>query len=159
MVNKHLELVKRHARDYYGRFIASPTSRATPLLLPCTRRWEGLAAAAPLLLPRVCRMWEAIAAAASLLLPHTRRRLHRMTPWRCGDSSSSSSSFGMPGDSSSSSIVDMPGGGFIIWWLPIRLLKLQRWMPPCQRGELMWTASRFQLFSTITKCVHIHFQI
>jgi hypothetical protein len=27
-------------------------------------------------------------------------------------------------------------------------------MPTCQRGELICTASRFQLFSIITKCIH-----
>jgi hypothetical protein len=52
-----------------------------------------------------------------------------------------------------SSTSDMPGGGFI-WWLPLGLLGLQWWIPPHQRGELIWSASRFQLFSIITKCIH-----
>jgi hypothetical protein len=57
--------------------------RATLLLLPCATRWETLATA-PLLLPCVCMRWEAPAAAALLLLTCARRRLHRMTRWRCG---------------------------------------------------------------------------
>jgi hypothetical protein len=52
----------------------------------------------------------------------------------------------------------MPGGGFIRR-LPLDLLRLQQWMPPRQRGELIWIASRFQLFSIITKCIRVHFQI
>jgi hypothetical protein len=58
--------------------------RAAPLLLPHTTRWEALATAASLLLPRVCRRWEAPAFTALLLLPRSRRRLHRTTQWRCG---------------------------------------------------------------------------
>jgi hypothetical protein len=58
--------------------------RAALLLLPHATRWEALAAAAPLLLPRICRRWEASAAAAPLLLPHARRSLHRTTRWKCG---------------------------------------------------------------------------
>jgi hypothetical protein len=54
--------------------------RATPLLLPCARRWEAPAAAAPLLLPRVCRRWEPPVVVAPLLLPPPTR----MTQWRCG---------------------------------------------------------------------------
>jgi hypothetical protein len=46
------------------------------------RRWEALAASTPLLLPRICRRWEVLATAAPLL-PRSRRRLHRMTRWRC----------------------------------------------------------------------------
>jgi hypothetical protein len=38
--------------------------RAVPLLLPRARRWEALAATTP-------------------LLPRVRRRLHRITRWRC----------------------------------------------------------------------------
>jgi hypothetical protein len=54
--------------------------RAASLLLPRATRWEALAAAAPLLLPRVCRGWEALVAAALLFLPPPTR----MTRWRCG---------------------------------------------------------------------------
>jgi hypothetical protein len=93
--------------------------------------------AAPLLLPRA-RRWEALAATASLLLPHARRRLHPMTPlWRCGR-----------------------------WllllrqsWRRLHLTTLPRppWATtmsaPRQRGELIWSASRFQMFSIITKCI------
>jgi hypothetical protein len=95
--------------------------------------------AAPLLLPFAMR-WESLGATTLLLLPHARRRLHPVTPlWRCGRSLISSS--------------DTPGGAFI-WRLPLSRLRLQQWMPPHQRGELIWTASRFQLFSIITKCIH-----
>jgi hypothetical protein len=54
--------------------------RAASLLLPRATRWEALAAAAPLLLPRVCRGWEALVAAALLFLPPPTRT----TRWRCG---------------------------------------------------------------------------
>jgi hypothetical protein len=30
MVSKHFELAKRQARDYYGRFVDSPSSRTAP---------------------------------------------------------------------------------------------------------------------------------
>jgi hypothetical protein len=58
--------------------------RAAPLLLPHARRWETLAAAAALLLPRICSRWEGLTTAALLLLPHVRRRLHQTTQWRYG---------------------------------------------------------------------------
>jgi hypothetical protein len=52
-----------------------------------------------------------------------------------GDVGGGSSSSGTSGGSSSFS--DTSGGGFIIRQHPLRLLGLQRRMPPRQRGELV----------------------
>jgi hypothetical protein len=52
-----------------------------------------------------------------------------------------------------SSSSDTPGGAFIRR-LSLGLLGLQWWMPPRQRGDLIWIASIFQLFNIITKCIH-----
>jgi hypothetical protein len=101
--------------------------------------------AALLLLPHA-RRWDALATVAPLLLPSSGGGFIWWLHY--GD---------VGGDSSSS---DTPGGGFI-WRLPLSLLWLQWWMPSRQRGELVWTTSRFQLFSIIIKHIHSfsHFQI
>jgi hypothetical protein len=79
-------------------------------------------------------------------------------PPQCSSSTPSDSSSGMSGGSSSSS-SDTDGGGFIRW-LPVRLLGLQWWMPPCKAvSSSIWIGSRFQLFSRITKGAHVHFRL
>jgi hypothetical protein len=138
--------------------------QSTQLIFPHAKSWQVSAVAAPLLHPRICRRWEALAVVILLLLPYTRGGF---IGWRSGDvgglrhrSSSSTpgaSSSDTPASSSSSSL-DNRAGGFIRW-LPLGLLGRQRRILHVKVvSSYIWTTSRFQLFSRITKCVHVHFQ-
>jgi hypothetical protein len=120
--------------------------RATPLLLPRAMRWEAPAAVTPLLLPRATR-WQTPATIAPLLLPHICRRWEAQpSPHRSsslvpgggfirrlggdvGGGSSSSTSTGGSSDTPNGSSSDISWG--VVLRLPLGLLGLQRWVPPC----------------------------
>jgi hypothetical protein len=143
MVSKHSKLTKRQAQNYYGWF-ASPSSRTAPP--PSGMRWEAPAAVTPLLLPRATR-WQTPATIAPLLLPHVCRRWDAQpSPHRSsslvpgggfirrlsgdvGGGSSSSTPAGGSSDTPNGSSSDISWG--VVLRLPLGLLGLQRWVPPC----------------------------
>jgi hypothetical protein len=141
-VSKHSELVKRHAWGHYGRF-AFPSRHTAPHpscheVGSSNRRRTA---------PPPSRMQE---------VGRSSRRCTAPSPSRQEEASSDdsvemwvaaptppplrlqvvpSSSFDTPCDSSSS--FNTCGG--VVRWLPLGLLRLQRRVPPRQRGELIWT--------------------
>jgi hypothetical protein len=132
MVSKHSELMKRHTRDRYGRF-ASPSSCIAP---PPSRMQEVRSSNRRCIAPPPSRMQEVGSSSRRRTAPppRARRRLQRMTRWRYG------------------------------WWL--LLLLRHAWVTPPRhpRATTMsalktetWAhmniASRFHLFSIITKCI------
>jgi hypothetical protein len=112
-----------------------------------------LSRAAPLFLPHVCRRREALATAALVLPPPLVGGFIEWLARDVGGSLHRSSSSGTPGGSS----PNTRGEGFI-WRFPS---DSSGYNDECSHikevSSSIWTASRFQFFSRITKYVRIYF--
>jgi hypothetical protein len=139
MVSKHLELMKRQAWDCYRRF-ASPSSTTAP---PPSHQEVGSSIHHHTTPPRL-HMQEVGSSSHRRTAPLPSRQEETslddsVEMWVVHHTAPPPPLLGTPPPARlSSSSSDMPGGGFIIRWLPLRLLRLQQWMPPRQRGELIY---------------------